>query len=408
MGGPPEIAGSGMGNPFVALKVLSVEQALALPYLTYRLALEGMQVLRVETPPYGDPNRSAGPQVLKEKRMNAYFLPFNCGKRAITLNLKTEEGREILYKLIDKNEIDIFACNQLPNRYMELGIDYESIRKLRKGLIWLGLTGYGPEVSERAYDPIIQAKTGLLGLTGDKEGMPFVCGVSVSDISASENGYGQVMKALYKREVTGEGSRIDVSLLFSTLTYQIINITMNKNFGTRIERTGNSQRFFAPASVYQTADGFVYLAIGNDGQFRALCRIQDFQSLEKPEFKTNQLRVQNKVQLNDEIKKLMRSMTSDQVSSLLSEHKIPVAKVLSIEDVAADPLVNKKMLKAKDPQTGLELNISPPPNATDYLAAQEMNIGFAPRLGEHNEQIYREILGFGDREVLDLKERGII
>jgi formyl-CoA transferase len=397
-----------VANPFREIKVLSVEQALALPYLTYRLALEGMEVLRVESPPHGDPNRSAGPQVLAEEGMNAYFLPFNCGKRAITLNLKKEEGKEILYRLVERWGVDIFACNQLPNRYKGLGIDYEDLQKARKEIIWLGLTGYGPEISVRTYDPIIQARTGLLGLTGDREGTPFICGVSVADISSSENSYGQVMKALYKREVTGEGSRIDISLFFSTLTYQIINITMNKNFRTKIERTGNSQRFFAPASVYKTADGFVYLAIGNDQQFRDLCRISDFHSLDQPEFKTNKLRVENKAKLDSAISEAVHCMPTEQVSDLLVQNNIPSAKVSSIEDVVRDPLVSKRMITAEDSRSGLNLKISPPPNETAYLAAQGRNIAFAPRLGEHNEEVYGEVLHYDRRKLSDLKEREII
>ena len=395
-------------NSFKRLRVLSVEQALALPYLTYRLGLEGMDVLRVETPQVGDPNRLAGPSVLPEEKMNAYFLPFNCGKRGITLNLKTKGGKKILWELIAKWKVDIFTCNQLPNRYRELGIDYETIRGLRKDIIWLGLTGYGPEISERAYDPIIQAKTGILGLTGEKEGIPFVCGVSLADISASENGYGQIMKALYKRQLTGEGTRIDVSLLHSALTYQIINITMSKNFGTRIERTGNNQRFFAPASVYRTSNGFVYLAIGNDNQFNSFCQIPDFNSLNQPPFKSNYLRVKHKSLLDEEINKCTKTMTSDQVTLLLEKHKIPIAKVLDIEDVVRDAMIEKNMLKAKDPRTDLEMKISPPPNKTAFLVSEDFKISFAPRLGEHNEEVYGNVLGFDDRKLKLLHQNAVI
>jgi len=317
-------------NSFKKLKVISVEQALALPYLTYRLALEGMEVLKVENPPIGDPNRSAGPKILEEEKMNGYFLPFNCAKRAVTLNLKKDEGKRILYDLIREWKVDIFACNQLPNKYKELGIDYETIRSVRKDIIWLGLTGYGPEISERAYDPIIQARTGILGVTGEGGQTPFVCGVPLGDISASENGYGQVMKALYERALTGDGSRIDISLFFSALSYQIVHVTMTRSFGTPIERTGNKQRFFAPASVYRTLDGFVYLALGSDAQFESLSGIPGFESLVRPEFKSNPSRLQHRARLDDEINQIMMNMTCERVTRLLGQHRIPIAKVFAI------------------------------------------------------------------------------
>lgn len=395
-------------DAFRNLRVLSVEQALSLPYLTYRLALEGMGVLKVENPPDGDPNRSAGPRVLEEEKMNAYFLPSNCGKRAVTLNLSKPEGRRILWDLIKEWKVDIFTCNQLPNKYKELGIDYETLRSLRKDIIWLGLTGYGPDISERAYDPIIQSRAGILDLTGEREGTPFICGVSLADISGSENGYGQVMKALYKREATGEGSRIDISLFSATLTYQIINITLNKSFGTPIYRTGNNQRFFAPASVYRTSDGFIYVGVGSDSQFRILSQISGFESLQQPEFKTIRLRVENMVKLDQEINRITPKMTSQQVIELFRPYKIPIARVSTIEEVVKDSLVEGRMLKSIDPRTGLELTISPPPNLTSYLSSEHFRIPFAPRLGEHNREVYGQTFGYGEEKLKELKEKGII
>ena len=395
-------------NPFRKLRVLSIEQALSLPYLTYRLALEGMEVLKVENPPEGDPNRSAGPQVLKEEKMNAYFLPFNCGKRAITLNLSKPEGKRILRDLVQEWKVDIFTCNQLPNKYKALGIDYETIRSFREDIIWLGLTGFGPEISERAYDPIIQARTGILYMTGEKDRTPFICGVPIADISGSENGYGQVMKALYKRETTGEGSRIDVSLLSATLTYQIVNITLNKSFGTPIYRTGNNQRFFAPASVYQTSDGFVYMGLGSDKQFNILCQISGFESLNRPEFKTIPLRVKHMAILDEEINQIMSKIPSEQIIKLFQLYKIPLSEVSTIEEIVKDPLVKGRVLKAVDPKSGFELTISPPPNETQFLSSKERILAFAPRLGEHNGEVYGQILGYSGGKLGELKENEVI
>jgi formyl-CoA transferase len=152
---------------FQDLTVLSLEQATVLPYLTFRLVQDGMQVIRLEHPVYGDPNRLIGNNVLGEERMNAYFLCINAGKKALTLDLSKPEGQEIFRRLIQELDVDIFATNQLPRNYQKLGIDYDSLKALKKDIIWLGVTGFGPESNEAAYDPILQAKSGLMEMTGE-------------------------------------------------------------------------------------------------------------------------------------------------------------------------------------------------------------------------------------------------
>ena len=147
--------------------------------------------------------------------MQSYFLPNNCGKEAITLNLGDAEGRALLHQLITALPVDVFACNQRPRSYAKLGIDYETLARLRPDLIWVGISGFGPEHDEAAYDPVLQARSGFMELTGDPEGPPTVFGLPMVDLGAGEHGYGQVMKALYHRAITGRGTRLDVSMLRS-------------------------------------------------------------------------------------------------------------------------------------------------------------------------------------------------
>ncbi|NIS61811.1 MAG: CoA transferase, partial [Proteobacteria bacterium] len=204
---------------FGKLTVLALEQATTLPYLTWRLVHQGTTVIRLEHPVYGDPNRRVGDDVLNEDRMFSYFLAINSGKKALTLDLSTPEGQEIFERLITKLRVDIFATNQLPRNYSKLGIDYDRLKEIKKDIIWLGLTGFGPTSNEAAYDPVLQARGGLMELTGEKEGPPQVVGIPLADMGASEHAFGELMKALYKREVTGEGSRIDVSMFQSTVSW---------------------------------------------------------------------------------------------------------------------------------------------------------------------------------------------
>ena len=130
------------------ITVLSLEQATVVPYLTYRLAQDGMEIIRLEHPLYGDPNRMIGENVLGEKHMNAYYLCINAGKKALTLNLAEPEGRQVFERLILDLDVDIFITNQLPKNYQKLGIDFESLKGIKEDIIWLGVTGFGPDSNE--------------------------------------------------------------------------------------------------------------------------------------------------------------------------------------------------------------------------------------------------------------------
>ncbi len=188
--------------------VLSLEQATVLPFLTYRLACDGARVIRVENGEHPDPNRFVGQDVLGEPDMRSYFLPNNCGKEAITLNLAEPDGRALLTELVAALRVDIFATNQRPRSYARLGIGYDTLRAVKPDLIWLGVTGFGPGHDEAAYDPVLQARAGFMELTGDPDGPPTAFGLPMVDLGAAEHGYGELMKALYRRAVTGRGANL--------------------------------------------------------------------------------------------------------------------------------------------------------------------------------------------------------
>ncbi len=228
---------------FKNLTVLSLEQATVLPYLTYRLAQDGMQVIRLEHPVYGDPNRLIGENVLAEERMNAYFLCINSGKQALTLDLVEPEGQKIFHSLIKNLKVDIFATNQLPRNYKKLGVDYESIKALKPDIIWLGVTGFGPDSNEAAYDPVLQARSGLMEMTGESKSDPQILGIPLPDMGTSEHSYGLLMKALYFRQVTGKGSCINMSMFESSVSWLTVPITISTLLKKEITRRGNTHEF---------------------------------------------------------------------------------------------------------------------------------------------------------------------
>jgi crotonobetainyl-CoA:carnitine CoA-transferase CaiB-like acyl-CoA transferase len=393
---------------FRDIKVLSLEQATVLPYLTYRLAQDGMEVIRLEHPVFGDPNRLIGDDVLGEERMNAYFLCINAGKKALTLNLADGEGQKIFRALIRELDIDIFATNQLPRNYRKLGIDYESLKVIKRDIIWLGVTGFGPESNEPAYDPILQARSGMMELTGEQDGEPQVLGIPLPDMGTSEHCYGLVMKALFKRQVTGEGTCIHMSMFESSVSWMTVPITLSILLNKTITRRGNVHEFFCPVNVYRTRTGFVYMAVGNDRQWKSMVSLEMFKHLDKPEYEKNQGRIKDVENLNRAINEATGDHSSEELIDLFNKRTLPISKIKTIHEVIQDPLVQEKRLFSKDPETGTEITLPPPPNMTPYLQTRNRTLSFPPRFGEHNREIYGETLGYSEEEIALLKEKSVI
>jgi crotonobetainyl-CoA:carnitine CoA-transferase CaiB-like acyl-CoA transferase len=394
---------------FGKIKILSLEQATVLPYLTYRLAMDGCRVIRLEHPVFGDPNRLVGDPFLEgEERMNSYYMAINSGKEAMTLNLAEPKGQDILKRLLIDLDVDIFATNQLPRNYHKLGVDYDSLKKIKPDIIWLGITGFGPDNNEVAYDPILQARGGLMELTGEPDGSPEVVGVPLPDMGTSEHAYGLTMKALFVKAMTGQGSRIDISLFDSTASWLTVPITMTTSFGKKISRRGNTHEFFAPVSVYQTSDGYVYIAVGNDKQFQVFSALPEFSALAKEEYKKNLGRIRDLPNLNKTISDVTSKMTTAGLLGLMNSIGVAASKINTVAEVAADPLIKDKLLKAKDAKSGFELTLAPPPVTTAFLESCGRKLSFPPRFGEHNEKILVNELGIPSDEMAILKAEGVI
>ncbi|MBW2016094.1 MAG: CoA transferase [Deltaproteobacteria bacterium] len=393
---------------FKDLTVLSLEQATVLPYLTFRLAHDGMNVIRLEHPVYGDPNRMVGERVMDEERMNSYYLCINAGKKALTLDLASPEGRELFRSLITNLKVDIFATNQLPRNYKKLGIDYETLKEIKPDIIWLGLTGFGPDSNEAAYDPILQARSGLMELTGEADGDPQVLGIPLPDMGTSVHAYGELMKALYRRQVTGEGACINVSMFESSVSWLTVPITISTLTGKKISRRGNTHEFFCPVSVYKTSDGFIYLAVGNDRQWKSMVSLEMFKSLDRPEYEKNAGRIKDVDQINRAINEITSQHTSSELIELFNSITLPVSRINTIPEVIADPLVERRLLYSEDPKTGLRITLAPPPVMSPFLESAGRMLSFPPRFGEHNQAIYGGILGYSDQQLADLKEKKVI
>ncbi|MBM4322229.1 MAG: CoA transferase, partial [Deltaproteobacteria bacterium] len=253
-----------------------------------------------------------------------------------------------------------------------------------------------------------QARGGLMELTGEKDGSPQVMGIPLPDMGASEHGYGLLMKALYKRAVTGKGSRIDLSMFESTTSWLTQAITHTVTFKKKVSRRGNTHEFFSPVSVYETKDGYAYVALGNDKQWETLTKIPGFESLSKKEYERNAGRIADVENLNRAINTITKKFTTRDLIDTFSKATIAISKVNTIDEVVQDPLVKPNLIRSKDPKTGLEITVAPPPFMTPYLKSIDRTLSFPPRFGEQNEEIYSRLLGYSAEQLKEFKEKNII
>jgi len=235
-----------------------------------------------------------------------------------------------------------------------------------------------------------------------------VMGIPLPDMGASEHGYGLLMKALYKRAVTGQGSRIDLSMFESTVSWLTQAITHTVTFKKKVSRRGNTHEFFAPVSVYETKNGYVYIAVGNDRQWETMTKIPGFESLYKKEYERNAGRIADVDSLNNVINAITKKITTAELIDIFNKATIAISKVNTIEEVVEDPLVKPNLIRSKDSKTGVEITIAPPPFNSPYLKSVNRMLSFPPRFGEHNEEIYSGLLGYGAAQLKGFKEKNII
>lgn len=388
--------------------ILSLEQALALPYATQRFAQLGWRVIRIESPADennlkgGDPNRYVGEDTGTED-LHSYFISPNIGKEAITLNLKKKEGQEMLKTLIRNLEADIFMCNTLPMRYKQLGIDFETLREANPDLIWCSISALGPGYPDRAgYDPAMQAMLGYMYMNGEPERDPMLCGIPVIDLKAGDEAFTQVLLALYEQTAmkkTG-GKEIFISMgqcSASWMVNTLPQIQFVQNESHLHTRCGNENRSFAPCNCYPSKDGHVYLAIGNNSQWEKLYKTKYFENLDREAWKTNSGRIKDKQIIYEEIRKAMLNYTTSEFVEIGSKLGLAVSAVNNTVQVSQLEFVHENMMKAEIP-SGKTAELFPAPAVTDYLIENNFTFAPAPKLGEHNLKIYMEA-GFSDDEI---------
>ncbi|MCW8905402.1 CaiB/BaiF CoA transferase family protein, partial [Sedimenticola sp.] len=325
-------------GPLKGIRVLDLSRILAGPWATQLLADYGATIWKIERPEVGDDTRHWGPPFLKDPQgidtaESAYYLSTNRGKQSIAVDITTESGQAIIRKLVAR--ADILVENFKVGGLEKYGLDYATLSAEHPGLIYCSITGFGqtgPDAGLAGYDAMVQARGGLMSITGERDGLPGAgpqkVGVAVADLIAGMYAVSAILAALHHREKSGEGQQIDLGLLDTQVAW-LANQNMNYLIGGEAPvRQGTAHPNIVPYQALPTGDGFLMLAVGNDRQFAACCKVLGQPELARdPRFVTNRQRVKYREQLILLLEALFRQKTTTEWRTLLAAEQVPCGPI---------------------------------------------------------------------------------
>lgn len=407
-----------MKSALDGVRVLDLSRILAGPWCAQNLADLGAEVIKVERPGVGDDTRSWGPPWLPDgngqpSRDATYYAGANRGKRSVTLDIASPEGQAIVRELAAKSQIVLenYKVGDL-KRY---GLDYDSLKAINPALVYCSITGYGqegPSAHKPGYDFIFQGIGGLMSITGERDdlpgGGPQKVGVAVVDMLTGMYATVAVLAALRHAERTGEGQRIDMALLDAVVAVGATPILAQKITGKTPQRFGNAHANMVPYHVFATADGYMIVAAGNDGQWQGYCRGVERPDLAMDErFTTGTGRIVNRDALVPLLEAHMRTGTTAQWVQALEREGIPCGPINDYAQVLEDPQVRYRELQVDMVRS--DGGLCPTVKSPLRLSATPVRYDAAPpRLGEHTEAVLGEVLGMSVARIDALREKGVV
>lgn len=392
-------------QPLQNIRVLDLSRVLAGPYCTMVLGDLGAEVVKVE-PPEGDETRGWGPPFAGGE--SAYYLCVNRNKRGMVVNLKTDEGKNILRDLATQS--DVLVENFRPGTLKKFGLDFETLHDLNPRLVYCSISGFGQTGSLRdkpGYDFMIQALGGIMSVTGEHDGEPMKVGVAVADLFAGQNAVIAILAALQARTFTGQGQYLDISLFDSQLGW-LANVASNFLIsGKNPKRYGNAHANIVPYQSFQASDGWLVVAVGNDKQFEAFCRVMGKSELSSDErFSTNAARVQNREVLIPLLKPVFLQKTVSEWTALIGD-QFPCGAIHDLEQVFAMPHVQERemLVQMEHPTIGALPLVGSPLKMDGTPVSYRLP---PPLMGQHTKGILQNMLGFSEERVAGLMESGCI
>ena len=389
------------------IRILDLSRVLAGPFCTQLLGDLGAEVIKIEPPGKGDDTRQWGPPWFHGE--SAYYLSCNRNKKSVTINLQTAAGRDLIRQLA--KHCDVLVENFKTGAMTKWGIGYASLRELNPRLIYCAITGYGqtgPLAARPGYDFIIQAQGGLMSITGDPDGEPCKVGVAVADIVTGLYAHNAILAALFHRERTGEAQSIDIALFDAQISW-LANVAMNNLVtGEPPQRYGNSHPNIVPYQTFKTADGRLALGVGNDSQFQKLC-----EQLALPElagdarFQTNAARVRNRTVLVEILQKVFWQYPTAKWVAQLTAAGIPAGPINTVAQALAEPQVAARdMIVEIMHASGEPLKFLGP--VPKFSATPARIQSPPPLLGQHTDEVLRDLLHYSAGQILQLRQQDAI
>ena len=384
-------------RPFEGIRVIDVTHVLAGPFAAYQLAVLGADVIKVDDPNDPDQSRSSGTdKELNRRQMGTGFLTQASNKRAITLDLKTERGRAILKELV--KTADVFVENYRPGAFEALGLGYEDLSKINPCLIYASFSAFGqkgPRGQQTAYDHVIQATSGIMAMTGTPEANPIKFGSPAIDYATGMTGAFALSAALFQREKTGKGQRIDMAMLDVAMILMSSHLTGYLRNGVHPKPHGNRHPH-ATNGAFQTKDGIVMLGASNVRQQKRLWTLLDRPDMIK---QTNDERDADHAREIAVLEEIMLTRTADEWEAFLQARHVPACRVRTMGEAVADPqILARGIIHKHDGATGVEGAFAVPLAAFTFAHGGPRIDTAPPGLGEHNDEIFAE-LGIGTERV---------
>ncbi len=407
-----------MSGPLSHIRVLDLSRVLAGPWAGQNLADLGAEVIKVERPKVGDDSRAFGPPWVKDRegrdtKDSAYFTSANRGKKSITVNLASPAGQALVRELAQKS--DVLIENYKFGDLARYGLGYGDLAKLNPRLVYCSVTGFGqtgPQREHPGYDFMIQGMGGMMSVTGEPDGAPGGgpqrAGVPVADIITGMYASIAVCAALASRAETGKGQHLDLALLDSQIALLAYQNTNYFATGTPPGRIGNLHPNIVPYQPFKTADGDVILACGNDNLYRKFCDAAGCPELAAdPRFATNGKRVENRAELTRLLQGVFAMKTTKEWVALLEAAGVPNGPINNVAQVFEEPQVKARgiRLKLDHPVAGKLDSVASPMRFSGTPLTFERA---PPLLGQHTEEILRELLGKSDAELAKLRADGVV
>ncbi len=403
-----------MAGPLVGIRVLDLSRILAGPWASQMLADLGAEVIKVERPGGGDDTRGWGPPYMPDADGNpttesAYFHSANRGKHSVCIDMSRDEGQQLIRQLA--THCDVLIENFKVGGLQKYGLDYSGLSAINPRLVYCSITGFGqtgPYASRAGYDFMIQAMGGMMSVTGEADGQPMKIGVALADVLTGLYAANAVQAALIHQRATGQGQYIDLALLdvqVATLANQAMNYLAS---GINPQRLGNAHPNIVPYQAFQTSDGYIILAIGNDAQFERFCEFAGRADLATDErFRKNSNRVKYRDDLVPQVVDIMRQKSSAGWLEALNERGIPCGPINNIAQVFDDPQVNSRglQLELAHPLAGKVASVANPIRLSHSEIEYERA---SPTLGQDTDAVLQSVLQLDAAKLADLHNKAII